>query len=356
MAILDFAKAFDKVPHERLLKKLDHYGIRGGIHRWVRNFLTGRTQRVVCEGAASEPKPVISGVPLGTVTGPLWFLLFINDLPANLCSTARLFADDCVLYTSSKTPEKLDSLQDDLFKLEAWQETWSMKFNPSKCSVMQITLKKDRPDVNYTFCGEVLQETASHPYLGVQIDNNLSWKTHIKMAVSKASRILGFLKRNIWFTSQATKAAAYKTLVRPILEYASSVWDPYRVGDKKLLERIQRKAARFCLKDYQQRSSVSKMLEQLEWETLEGRRKNNRLSMMYKIMNNMVGIHKEQLLTMSSEKRTRGSHQHKILKMQGTKDIYMNSFFPRTASDWNQLPGDITEAATLNTFKNKLRK
>ena len=104
------------------------------------------------------------------------------------------------------------------------------------------------------------------------------------------------------------------------------------------------------------RSSVTKMLEKLEWKTLEDRRRTDRLTMMYKIMNELVAINRDDMITMSTETRTRGSHQFKILKMQGTKDIYMNSFLPRTVTDWNNLHGDIASAATLEIFKNRVQK
>ena len=97
--IMDFAKAFDKVPHRRLLYKLDHYGIRGPTHKWISSWLSERSQKVVLDGQASDPVPVLSGVPQGLVLGPVLFLIFINDLPDNIRSSVCLFADDCVLYT-----------------------------------------------------------------------------------------------------------------------------------------------------------------------------------------------------------------------------------------------------------------
>ena len=111
LIIMDFAKAFDKVPHRRLLHKLDHYGIRGSTHKWISSWLSGRSQQVVLDGQASDPVPVLSGVPQGSVLGPILFLIFINDLPDNIKSSVRLFADDCVLYRN------IHSLQDCLRKI-----------------------------------------------------------------------------------------------------------------------------------------------------------------------------------------------------------------------------------------------
>ena len=132
MIILDFEKAFDKVSHRRVLAKIHDYGIRGKLYDWVKTFLTERKQRVVVNGEYSDWVSVTSGVPQGTVTGPLWFLIFINDLPNNISSKIRLFADDCVIYRTIRGPSDADLLQQDLHKLTEWQNKWLMRFNEKK--------------------------------------------------------------------------------------------------------------------------------------------------------------------------------------------------------------------------------
>ena len=126
LVILDFSKAFDRVPHRRLLGKLNHYGIRGQTHEWIKSFLSGRTQQVIVDGATSEKAPVVSDVPQGTVLGPLLFLLFINDLPDWVTSRTRLFADDCIVYRKIQTPQDCNQLQRDLDSLAQWESTWGM--------------------------------------------------------------------------------------------------------------------------------------------------------------------------------------------------------------------------------------
>ncbi len=131
--ILDFSKAFDTVAHQRLLKKIDYYGIRNKTNAWIKTWLTTRTQRVVVEGEGSTTVHVDSGVPQGTVLGPLMFLLFINDIGDNINSTIKLFADDCLLFRTIKSIEDTEQLQKDLNELDNWSHQWQMKFNAKKC-------------------------------------------------------------------------------------------------------------------------------------------------------------------------------------------------------------------------------
>ena len=141
---MDFSKAFDVVPHQRLLHKLDHYGIRGTTLNWIQNFLTNRTQKVVVDGSSSESARVRSGVPQGTVLGPLLFLTYINDLPSTVSSQVRLFADDCLLYRPIKCRAEQEQLQRDLSALQDWADRWGMCFNPSKCSVLRVSRPKSK--------------------------------------------------------------------------------------------------------------------------------------------------------------------------------------------------------------------
>ena len=187
LAILDFSKAFDKVPHERLLSKLDTYGIRNSLLAWMRNFLTQRTQQVVCEGERSTPKEVLSGVPQGTVLGPLLFLLYINDLPSNLASSVRLFADDCLVYTSGKDSKHIMMLQEDLNRLQVWQDVWLVDVFPPREVLHNADCLHERPPTKtFTFCGHDLQMVDSQPYLGVGIDSKMTWSAHIRNTIVSA--------------------------------------------------------------------------------------------------------------------------------------------------------------------------
>ena len=174
MIIMDFAKAFDKVPHRRLLYKLDYYGIRGSTHKWITSWLSGRSQNVVLDGPASDPVPVLSGVPQGPV---LFFFIFINDHQDNIRSSVRLFAEDCVLYRNIESPMDCQILQDDLNSIAQWETDWQMQFNVAKCHSMTVT--RHPPDkhiqFDYTLHQQRLEQVQSAKYLGLTITDDLDW-------------------------------------------------------------------------------------------------------------------------------------------------------------------------------------
>jgi hypothetical protein len=353
-AVLDFSKAFDKVPHNRLIHKICHYGIRGALAEWLRSFLTNRTQCVVVDGQSSAAADVLSGVPQGTVLGPLLFLLYINDLPEKLESSCRLFADDCLVYSDISSSADTEILQRDLQKLEKWQNDWLMSFNPKKCSTITFATR-DPPKREYTFCGETLKSEDSTTYLGVQLANNLSWNNQTQNAVTKAQKVLGLVRRNLWNCPEKVKTTAYQALVRPHLEYAVGAWCPYRMKNVKAVERIQVQAARFCKRNYsREKGTVTGILEELGWATLEDRRTIHNLTLMYKIRNKLLEVTMDGKLA-HNPRKTRG-HNQKYHEPAARLDVYKNSFFPSTIKLWNKLPSLVAEAKTLGTFKSSLQE
>ena len=153
--------------------------------KWIQSCLAKRTQQVIVEGESSEKVPVVSGVPQGTVLGPLLFLLFINDLPDNITSNTRLFADDCIVYRTIPSTADTNVLQENLYKLAEWEKTWGMDFNPQKCSVQSTTRSRSPITHSYTLKGQVLECSKSTKYLGVDIESDLSWKQHINRVTKK---------------------------------------------------------------------------------------------------------------------------------------------------------------------------
>ncbi len=199
LLVLDFSKAFDTVPHDALLGKLQHYGIHGHILHWIAGFLKNREQCVVVDGARSSPVSVDSGVPQGTVLGPLLFLLHINDiqLHVSLGTKIRLFADDCLLYRPIKSVEDQVALQRDLTALDDWSRRWGMRFNATKCNLMRIARSKTPFTRMYSLSGHTLEEVQQAKYLGVCIGNDLVWASHIASVSQKTNSTLGFLRRNL---------------------------------------------------------------------------------------------------------------------------------------------------------------
>jgi hypothetical protein len=204
--LLDFSKAFDKVPHQRLLEKLSYYGVRGNLHNWIKDFLTNQKQEVVLEGKHSSRSEVTSGVPQGTVLGPLLFLIFINDLTKNTSSNVRLFVAGCLLYRTINCEADAKTLQKDLDTMQQWEAEWLMEFNPNKCEVITITNKRSHINYPYNIHGKELVHVQHAKYLGLTFSNNLSWNKHIDNVTKKANATCAFLRRNINSCSRQVKA------------------------------------------------------------------------------------------------------------------------------------------------------
>ena len=204
---------FSKVAHEKLLSKLHFYGIRGNILNWIEDFLDNRTQSVILNGTNSDNIAVSSGVPQGSVLGPILFLAYINDLPEQVRSRVRLFADDTAMYLALDKQADSEILQKDLEILENWEKLWDMSFNPSKCQVIHVTRRKTPLQTKYHLHGCVLESVPSAKYLGVTISEDLKWSEHINNMTKKANQTLGFLKRNIRVHNKDLKSTAYKTVV-----------------------------------------------------------------------------------------------------------------------------------------------
>ena len=342
---LDFSKAFDKVPHDLLLHKLTFYGLETNTTKWISAFLSSRSQEVMVEGKSSLRAEVTSGVPQGSVLGPLLFLLFINDLPNYLQeeSTVRLFADDAVLYRQINSDTDATLLQQDLDSLLQWENDWGMSFHPSKCQVMRITTKKAVRETSYNIRGHQLELVTSSKYLGVTISQDLTWREHINNITSKANGTLALLQRNISHCPKTLKAQSYKTLVRPQLEYCSPIWDPHHKKNIQKIEAVQNRAARYVNNDYSRHSSVTTMKESMGWESLEARRKICKVVFLYKIVNTLVDVR----LDLRPSPHQPGKFTQLYCRTVG----YQRSFVPDTIVIWNSLPATMTSAPTLEAFK-----
>ena len=331
--ILDFEKAFDTPPHELLKCKLYGYGIGGKTLKWIDSFLCFRQQRVEVNGIKSDWAPVLSGVPQGTVLGPVLFSLYINDITTDIDSEIRLFADDCVCYREIKGTEDTVKLQEDIDRLGCWARKWGMRFQPVKCNIMQITRKRiKRINASYCLEGTILDNVENIKYLGVTITNDLKWNTHVSNICTKANR------------TQDVKESAYKGLVRPVLEYGSSVWDPSSILLQEELEKVQKRAARFVTGNYlYETGSMTGILEQLKWESLKKRRRDSRIIMLYKGLKGAASIPTNDLVP--PIRHVRNHHSLAFQTPFANTDIYKCSFFPQTIRDWNSLTDTFLSAA-----------
>ena len=229
--MLDFSKAFDTVTCNRLLNKLKFYGIQGKIYDWLSIWLMQRTQHVVLDGFSSNYVKVESGVLQGTVLGPMMFLLYINDINVGISSFLRLFADYCVLYRIIESDRDQNCLQSDLSLIFAWSQSWQMQFNVNKCVTLRCDRSSQPSSFTYFLDSVPLSCVTKHTYLGVLLTSSMSFSPHINNIVAKASKMLNFIRRNLSKCTKDVKSTAYLSLVRPILEYSSPVWDPYLLAD-----------------------------------------------------------------------------------------------------------------------------
>lgn len=320
--LLDFQKAFDKVSHVLLLHKLSLLGLPDNILFWLKNYLTGRLQRVVINGAESEYACVSSGVPQGSVLGPLLFLIYINDIGTGITSKIRLYADDCVLYREINNDSDRVALHTDLNKISSWCDRWLMSLNISKCKHICFTRKRQPIGTQYCLNGSPLSETSEAKYLGVTFSADLTWNRHVQSITLKAGRVLNFIKRNFKHAPIDVKRTLYLSNVRPILEYASVVWDPHTQILVNSLERIQKRAARFITGIYSFQSSVTEIKRHICLEDLSLRRVVSRLSFLRDAVFNRTPLNKKTYLQSPTYISGRRDHLLKIKEMCARPTTY----------------------------------
>lgn len=227
-----------------------------------------------------------------------------------------------------------------------------MAFHPDKCTVLPITKKKHPFRHNYVLHNHVLDTVTSAKYLGVTVQSNLKWDTHINNISANGNKTLGFLKRNFKISNQQVKTQAYQALVRPKLEYSCTVWDPHTTEAIHKLEMVQRRAARYICNKYHNTSSVTDMLDTLNIPPLSQRRLRTRLIMMYKITYHLVAIPSDILI--KADSRTRKNHSLTFRHISTSKDTYRHSFFPYTIPQWNQLSPALVLSPSVACFREQL--
>lgn len=354
---LDMSKAFDRVPHIELIRKLKNFGINSTIVAWIKSYLKNRTQYVEINNAKSGILGVSSGVPQGSVLGPVLFLCYINDIAETVSSgvKVRLFADDCLLYSHITSKEDQITLSSALTSIHDWCSKWKMKINHNKTSFIRITNKiKDILPFEYEIEGHKLQKVSYFKYLGITINENLNWDRHIHSLCSAAERKMWTLRRKLGQATTTVKLTAYLTLVRPTLEYGCIVWDPYTKNQIARIEKVQRRAARFILSRYKSTDSVSGMLSELKLPQLLERRRVARLKFLYLLRGNFFNINTGLYLTKRSARTLRSSHNEQLTTLQARINTFKYSFFPRTIEEWNSLPQHITQTDSVSLFEKSI--
>lgn len=348
---LDFKKAFDLVPHDLLLYKLSLIKIPTSLLNWLQCYLQGRKQRVLINGSQSDYVPVSSGVPQGSVLGPLLFLVYINDISKYMTCKIRLYADDCVIYHVINSSSDSCHLQCNLDRIQQWCLKWQMFLNPIKCQFISFTRKHHPFLAEYKLDSTRLSRVTHYKYLGVYFSSNLTWNEHVEHVSAKAYGMLNFLRRNFKMAPLKVKELLYFTYIRPILEYACVVWHPPTLNLTDMLERIQNFAARFVSSNYDFNSSVTNIKLTLGWELLRKRRTNSRLEMLYRIFHRKIKIDKENYLLPPHFRSNRLDHGWKIREIKCKTNTYQNAFFPSSIHDWNRLPHEIVECRSESMFR-----
>lgn len=336
---LDYSKAFDTVPHDKLIIKLRLVGIPELFISWISAYLLNRNQYVQVGEKQSGCLPVTSGVPQGSVLGPLLFLVYINDI-VNVISTPvqiRLFADDCVLFRDVTCISDQCDLNTNLGNVSKWCEQWGMLLNANKCVYLPITRKKVPLDYTYNLAEAPLLKVASYKYLGLTLTSTLSWNLHINNICSAAFRKLCLLRHKLKTAPPSVKLLSYFSLIRPKLEYASIVWDPHTKINVQNLERIQRKAVRFIYSKFMSTDSPTALLTANGIELLQIRRKKSRLQFLSDIVNHRLPLDTAAYVSPLLSRPTRHHYPHSLTPIFARTDTFRYSFFPQTIDDWNKL-------------------
>ena len=364
---LDMSKAFDKVWHEGLIFKLKQNGIDGNLLKLLENYLSGRTQRVLINGTESSWGEIKSGVPQGSVLGPLLFLIYVNDLEKGIHSSIKFFADDTSLFSTANDPNVTAlELNHDLKLISDWAFQWKMCFNPDPDKPAEEVLFSQRKDnVEHPplfFNNSVVKRVDSHKHLGLTLDSKLNFRIHINEKISKARKWIGIIKQLSSYIPFNSLVQIYKMHIRPHLDYCDVIFHiPILTNDfdssmslnfsMGILERTQYQAA-LAITGTWKGTNRNKIYEELGLETLDHRRYFHQLVLIYKIVNALTPLYLKDPIPL----RNRFSHRlpSYIPTMPYRTDRYLKSFFPNSIKSWNNLDLNVRNAPSLAIFKKRL--
>ena len=364
VVFFDIRKAFDSVKHDILLRKLkNQFGIQDIELRWFKSYLTNREQVCPVNGHTSSPKKIRCGIPQGSILGPLLFLLYVNDMPDYLKKTTPyLYADDTQISSSSEDIETLiQNLNSDLNNIQMWLLKNKLQHHPTKTKVMFVgsshNLTNKVGNTPVLMNNTPIFRTSKYTCLGVDIDEKLTWGEHIETICSKVSAGIGAMRRIKPYVPPATLQTIYKALVQPYFDYCSPLWDNCGKTLQDKLQKFQCRAARVISGlSYDVRSAD--VLDALGWQTLDVKRLENKLILMYKILNNHTAPNLSELFckrnTIQNNYNLLSSDTYLFLPKPNS-EFLKKSFRYSGAVQWNHLPEDFRKSETLSSFKKKMR-
>lgn len=353
---LDISKAFDRVWHEGLIFKLQTYGITGPLLSLLRDFLHERLQRVVLNGQTSIWEQILAGVPQGSILGPLLFLIYINDIPQNLLSTTKIFADDVSLFSAVDSQVACaDRLNHDLECINEWAHQWKMSFNPdpSKSAVEVYFSKKTAPVLvpPILFNGQVVATHDFQKHIGLLLDKKLSFTNHLDEKISKVNKIIGLIKRLRFLLPRRTLMDIYRSFARPLLDYGDILYD--NPGNSTFVDRLEsvQYNATLAITGCIRGTSREKLYNELGIESLNDRRHCRRLCFFYKIAKGNSPQYLKNYLPVPNESKYTLRSNSSVRSVKVRTERFQNSFFPFCLSEWNKLDCHIRDLPSVSAFK-----
>lgn len=348
---LDFRKAFDIVPHKRLIDKVNAHGITGNTKKWIENWLLDRKQRVVINGKESSWCKVNSGVPQGSVLGPILFIIYINDIDEGIECKISKFADDTKIMNKVTSTENYQKLQNDINTLVDWADKWQMEFNIEKCKVLHVGSNNVHKD--YTMKNSVLSTTENEKDLGVTMSSDLKPSKQCTEVIKTANKLVGFIGRTFEFKSEKIILTLFNSLVRPHLEYCVQFWSPYYKKDINKLEKVQRRVTKMIPR--LRNKSYEERLSELNLFSLAKRRLRGDLIEVFKIFKGYSNLNPNDFFTIDDTNYTR-NNGYKIKGKRFRSHEAKHFFFNRVVNIWNGLPSNIVNCSTIDSFKNHVDK
>ena len=357
---LDISKAFDRVWHEGLIYKLKKHGISGNLIKLLESFLDNRQQRVVLNGQCSNWAKICSGVPQGSILGPLFFLIYINDISIDLESDVKLFADDTSLFSVVFDPiSSANILNRDLAKISNWAHQWKMSFNPDLTKqAKEVIFSRKHNIVNHPdleFNNMKVERSAVQKHLGLLLDEKLTFKDHIKLVIEKATKGIHVLRKLRYYVPRSSLITIYKSFIRSLFDYADIIYDqPNNASFINRIESIQYNAA-LAITGAIRGSSRLKLYNELGFESLQSRRWMKRLCTFY----NIYYSHSPSYLYNIIPKPNHNLNLRNPVRIPNIfcrTEFYRNSFFPSVIAEWNNLNDEIIKSESLNIFRNALLK